>query len=187
MNLYFVILEEGDFPRGTRVTFKPDPEIFKTTLEFDFDKVAARMDELAYLNAGLTIQMTDFRKAIAKGAAAEKLRADLAARESQALAAPAGAAAAAPVEEGKAKSKKPKEAKGKLIKQTEDEADEEAKILPKAAQHHRHINLAVILSLTIVAGGVRLSWRRLPLRVVPPRRRHQGAGEGAVRGQGQSA
>jgi len=57
-----------DISRGTRVTFKPDPQIFKTTLEFDFDKVAARMDELAYLNAGLTIHMVDMRKPISKSA-----------------------------------------------------------------------------------------------------------------------
>lgn len=47
--------------RGTRVLFKPDPEIFKTTLDFDYDKLASRIDELAYLNAGLTIRMIDRR------------------------------------------------------------------------------------------------------------------------------
>jgi DNA gyrase subunit B len=43
------------------VRFKPDPEIFKTTLEFDFDRVATRLDELAYLNAGLVLTLTDNR------------------------------------------------------------------------------------------------------------------------------
>ena len=38
--------------RGTRVIFKPDPKIFKTTLDFDYDRLASRFDELAYLNAG---------------------------------------------------------------------------------------------------------------------------------------
>jgi len=47
--------------RGTRVTFKPDPTIFKSTLEFDYDKIASRIDELAYLNPGLTITMIDKR------------------------------------------------------------------------------------------------------------------------------
>lgn len=48
--------------RGTTVRFFPDPEIFKTTLEFEFEKLADRMDELAYLNAGLTLTMVDKRK-----------------------------------------------------------------------------------------------------------------------------
>jgi DNA gyrase subunit B len=47
--------------RGTKVTFKPDPSIFKTTIEFEFDKLSSRMDELAYLNAGLTIELIDKR------------------------------------------------------------------------------------------------------------------------------
>lgn len=47
--------------RGTRVVFKPDADIFKTTTDFDFDKLAARVDELAYLNAGLTLHMVDRR------------------------------------------------------------------------------------------------------------------------------
>jgi DNA gyrase subunit B len=51
----------GAFARGTRVLFKPDPEIFKTTTDFDFEKLAARVDELAYLNAGLTLRMIDRR------------------------------------------------------------------------------------------------------------------------------
>jgi DNA gyrase/topoisomerase IV subunit B len=62
-------------PQGTRVTFRPDPEIFKSTVEFDFDKVALRMDELAYLNAGLSILMRDFRKPVATGAAAVAMKA----------------------------------------------------------------------------------------------------------------
>ena len=47
--------------RGTTVQFKPDSTIFKTTLDFEFDKLAARIDELAYLNAGLTIKLIDRR------------------------------------------------------------------------------------------------------------------------------
>lgn len=49
--------------RGTKVIFKPDDTIFKTTTYFDYDKLAARMDELAYLNAGLTLEFTDNRSA----------------------------------------------------------------------------------------------------------------------------
>jgi DNA gyrase/topoisomerase IV subunit B len=52
---------QGVKATGTTVTFKPDPEIFKTTLDFDFDRVAARMDELAYLNAGVSLRLIDRR------------------------------------------------------------------------------------------------------------------------------
>jgi DNA gyrase subunit B len=51
----------GDFRQGTKVKFSPDPSIFKTTTVFDFDKLANRLDELAYLNAGLTIKLEDLR------------------------------------------------------------------------------------------------------------------------------
>ncbi|WP_338733201.1 DNA topoisomerase (ATP-hydrolyzing) subunit B [Mangrovimonas cancribranchiae] len=47
--------------RGTVVTFKPDPEIFQQTLEYSYDTLASRMRELAYLNKGITIVMTDKR------------------------------------------------------------------------------------------------------------------------------
>lgn len=42
----------SDEPRGTRVVFKPDADIFKATTVFDADVLADRLDELAYLNAG---------------------------------------------------------------------------------------------------------------------------------------
>lgn len=45
---------------GTKVTFKPDGEIFKTT-EFKFETVAERMRELAYLNKEVTIIIKDQR------------------------------------------------------------------------------------------------------------------------------
>jgi len=51
----------GDQRRGTAVRFRPDPSIFKTTVVFDFDRLATRLDELAYLNAGLTIHLVDKR------------------------------------------------------------------------------------------------------------------------------
>ncbi|MCS7162590.1 MAG: DNA topoisomerase (ATP-hydrolyzing) subunit B [Bacteroidia bacterium] len=52
--------------RGTEVRFKPDPEIFITT-EFDFDTIAARLRELAYLNKGLRIVLRDQRQTADKG------------------------------------------------------------------------------------------------------------------------
>ena len=46
--------------RGTKVTFKPDAQIFETT-EFSFDTLAQRLRELAFLNAGVTITLDDER------------------------------------------------------------------------------------------------------------------------------
>ncbi|MDP6943050.1 MAG: DNA gyrase subunit B, partial [Myxococcota bacterium] len=45
---------------GTRVTFKPDRNMF-TMIEYSFDQLASRLRELAYLNSGLTIELTDQR------------------------------------------------------------------------------------------------------------------------------
>lgn len=47
--------------RGTRQQFWPDPEIFTTTT-YRYDILANRMRELAFLNAGLTIVLTDERE-----------------------------------------------------------------------------------------------------------------------------
>lgn len=47
--------------RGTRQQFWPDPTIFTATTEFKYDIIAKRMRELAYLNAGITITLTDLR------------------------------------------------------------------------------------------------------------------------------
>ncbi|MGC6479855.1 MAG: DNA topoisomerase (ATP-hydrolyzing) subunit B [Flavobacteriaceae bacterium] len=52
---------------GTTVTFKPDPEIFQQTLEYSYDTLAQRMRELAYLNKGITIELTDKRNKDEKG------------------------------------------------------------------------------------------------------------------------
>ncbi len=46
--------------RGTKITFKPDPEIFET-LEFSYDTIAGRLRELSFLNKGLTIVLEDLR------------------------------------------------------------------------------------------------------------------------------
>jgi DNA gyrase/topoisomerase IV subunit B len=61
----------ADIPQGTKIIFKPDPLIFKSTVKFDVAKVvishsifyliscvyqiSSRLDELAYLNPGLTL------------------------------------------------------------------------------------------------------------------------------------
>ena len=45
---------------GTRVTFKPDPEMFDT-LEYDYETLHTRMREQAFLNAGLCISIADKR------------------------------------------------------------------------------------------------------------------------------
>ncbi|KJD32579.1 DNA gyrase subunit B [Tamlana nanhaiensis] len=47
---------------GTTVTFKPDPQIFQQTLVYNYETLSSRMRELAYLNKGITIVMTDMRE-----------------------------------------------------------------------------------------------------------------------------
>jgi DNA gyrase subunit B len=51
--------------RGTTTTFKPDPEIFET-VEFSIDTLANRLRELAFLNSGLKLTLTDERVEPAK-------------------------------------------------------------------------------------------------------------------------
>ncbi|CAI3357659.1 DNA topoisomerase (ATP-hydrolyzing) subunit B [Enterococcus cecorum] len=46
---------------GTTVHFVPDPEIFTETTEYNFDKLATRIRELAFLNRGLHISIEDTR------------------------------------------------------------------------------------------------------------------------------
>ena len=46
---------------GTLITFLPDPEIFTITTEFKFERLASRLRELAFLNPGLEITLTDER------------------------------------------------------------------------------------------------------------------------------
>jgi len=46
---------------GTEVTFKPDYEIFKQTLEYSYDTLSLRMRELSYLNKGIKIIIVDRR------------------------------------------------------------------------------------------------------------------------------
>ena len=46
---------------GTLITFQPDPTIFTITTEFKFERLATRLRELAFLNPGLEITLTDER------------------------------------------------------------------------------------------------------------------------------
>lgn len=52
---------------GTVVTFLPDKSIFQQTTEYNYDTLASRMRELAYLNRGITITLTDKRETDEKG------------------------------------------------------------------------------------------------------------------------
>ncbi len=47
---------------GTCVTFKPDKEIFQETTKFNYDTLANRLRELAFLNKGITITLEDERQ-----------------------------------------------------------------------------------------------------------------------------
>jgi len=46
---------------GTKVTFMPDDEVFETTV-FEYDRIKKRLRELAFLNNGITIIITDHRE-----------------------------------------------------------------------------------------------------------------------------
>jgi len=56
--------------RGTKVHFLPDKEIF-TTVEYNYDTLAQRLRELAFLNKGLTITLTDERATDSKSGEAK--------------------------------------------------------------------------------------------------------------------
>jgi len=69
--IYFMEFERGDVKadiqtigttdfRGTKISFKPDAEIFET-LEYSYEILAKRLRELAFLNKGITITITDER------------------------------------------------------------------------------------------------------------------------------
>lgn len=47
---------------GTIVRFTPDPTIFTETVEFNYDRLAARLREMAFLNKGLKITLVDERQ-----------------------------------------------------------------------------------------------------------------------------
>ena len=66
--------------RGTRQQFWPDGSIFTTTT-YKYDILANRMRELAYLNAGITITLTDLRKDEEGNTRQERFHSDLGLRE----------------------------------------------------------------------------------------------------------
>jgi len=49
---------------GTKVTFQPDPEIFTETTVFDYETLQSRIRELAFLNKGIEIVLTDERTGV---------------------------------------------------------------------------------------------------------------------------
>ena len=53
------VVGETDY-RGTKVTFKPDDTIFYETV-YDYNVLSDRLKELAYLNKGITLSITDMR------------------------------------------------------------------------------------------------------------------------------
>ena len=57
------VIDDCDIERtGTTVTFKADPEIFNETTVYDYDTLATRLRELAFLNKGLRIVLIDERE-----------------------------------------------------------------------------------------------------------------------------
>ena len=51
---------------GTTITFKPDPEIFTETTEYEYEMLQSRIRELAFLNKGIEITLMDERTGIAR-------------------------------------------------------------------------------------------------------------------------
>jgi DNA gyrase subunit B len=47
---------------GTKITFKPDPVIFNQTTDYNFEILASRLRELAYLNKAIRLSITDKRE-----------------------------------------------------------------------------------------------------------------------------
>lgn len=58
--------ENQPVSRGTIVHFTPDPDIFRETTVFEYKTLLSRVRELAFLNKGLRISITDLRQAEAK-------------------------------------------------------------------------------------------------------------------------
>ena len=54
--------------RGTTVTFKPDEEIFIHTTDYNYEILANRLRELAFLNTGIHLSLTDKRRVDEQGA-----------------------------------------------------------------------------------------------------------------------
>mgnify|MGYP001025581972 CR=1 FL=1 len=57
------VIDDCDKDRtGTTVTFKADPTVFKETTVYNYETLATRLEELAFLNKGLRIVLTDLRE-----------------------------------------------------------------------------------------------------------------------------
>ena len=81
------LIEVGPSDRtGTTVTFWADPEVFEETTTYSFETVARRLQEMAFLNKGLTILLTDER--VSQNEAESDAAPDSAAIEAHAPAAP---------------------------------------------------------------------------------------------------
>jgi DNA gyrase subunit B len=61
---------------GTTVHFQPDKDIFTLTTEYKFDTLAARLRELAYLNKGIRLSLTDEREEVEGGFLTEKFHSE---------------------------------------------------------------------------------------------------------------
>ncbi|MBS0536507.1 MAG: DNA topoisomerase (ATP-hydrolyzing) subunit B [Proteobacteria bacterium] len=59
------VVGDADGQKGTEVTFLPSPETF-TMVEFDFATLEHRLRELAFLNSGVSVVLTDARHAVEK-------------------------------------------------------------------------------------------------------------------------
>jgi len=57
---------------GTIITFYPDPEIFDTTV-FDYETLRARFQQMAFLNKGLRITLTDEREHVVETSGADEI------------------------------------------------------------------------------------------------------------------
>ena len=57
----FTEVDDNSGRHGVTVHFKPDPEIFQDTLEFEYEMILSRMREQAFLNAGVKILLSDKR------------------------------------------------------------------------------------------------------------------------------
>ncbi|MCM3041371.1 DNA topoisomerase (ATP-hydrolyzing) subunit B [Paenibacillus motobuensis] len=59
-----VIGNSDEDKTGTKTTFHPDPEIFTETTVFDYNTLLTRIRELAFLNKGINISLTDNRTGV---------------------------------------------------------------------------------------------------------------------------
>ena len=77
--LYDVKVTGESSDTGTVITFHPDPEIFTVTTVYKYDTLAARLRELAYLNKGIKLILTDLRERLSddNGNLTDRFRSDV--------------------------------------------------------------------------------------------------------------